>query len=189
MRMLLYHVSLSPITEFIPRVPMSRASGEDMHYKRICCCPTIKDCIDAMPGGASTLLCLQKIGIKAILYVYQFQVRANDPVVLSPEKVVKLVPDALINKEYWLFDSPKTTRKLYYTVDLIGTSPCKDKNGEFIYPVQDLRIRRLQSEPEYTNTDRILESLRGKERKNKFSQLIEKYGISCILREFYRAIS
>lgn len=102
--MILYHVSYKPIKNFILRVPKHRLADEDNTTPRICCSTTIENCIMAKPGQTEFLYLCMEHNLPCILYVYEFNVKSDDPNVIVPTQLQEsnAVPDAEILQEYWL---------------------------------------------------------------------------------------
>ena len=108
--MKLFHVSYTPVQEFIPRVPECRADGEDTITPRICFTPRIESCINAKPSGMLPIIASAQIGIPLAIYVYAIEVadyRREE--LLTPPEVKRSFHchDAVINQEYCLLCKPR----------------------------------------------------------------------------------
>lgn len=103
--MKLYCVSYEPILQLKPRVPKHRLDSEDNTTPRICCSPSIEDCLMSKPGQTEFLeLCLDS-GLPCILYCYSCEAAPEQPGVLCPEEVESHgVQDAVALQEYWVCD-------------------------------------------------------------------------------------
>lgn len=113
---MLYHVSLFPIKQFYPRIPVSRCCGEDFHIPRISFSRfSVLKALSAIPEGGRNIYCMLKLGICPVLYVYTIP---EDQCILVhyPEEkakgirymedILKYVPDSDLTGECWLLDKP-----------------------------------------------------------------------------------
>lgn len=183
--MILYHVSLVPVTRFYPRIPGNRAPGEDSKIKRICCSDSIKNCINAMPGGASTIDCLFRISAKPVIFVYKMEVPDHEEYMLDPKQVFPYVPDAISNSEYWLTQSPDDIRELVYHVRELKVKSGHDPYGMPIYHVGQICLDLIHDKATFKdNIQQILEQA-NPNNKEALAILIEKYGLSTCLRNIY----
>lgn len=183
--MTLYHVSLIPVTCFYPRIPGNRASGEDSKIKRICCSNSIKNCINAMPGGASTIDCLFRISAKPVIFVYKMEVPDHAEYMLDPKQVFPYVPDAISNSEYWLTQAPNDIRELVYHVRELKVKSGHDPYGMPVYHVGQICLDLIHDKATFKdNIQQILEQANSNN-KEALAILIEKYGLSTCLRNIY----
>lgn len=183
--MTLYHVSLIPVTCFYPRIPGNRASGEDSKIKRICCSNSIKNCINAMPGGASTIDCLFRISAKPVIFVYKMEVPDHAEYMLDPKQVFPYVPDAISNSEYWLTQAPDDIRELVYHVCELKVKSGHDPDGMPVYHVGQICLDLIHDKATFKdNIQQILEQA-NPNNKEALAILIEKYGLSTCLRNIY----
>lgn len=183
--MTLYHVSLIPVTCFYPRIPGNRASGEDSKIKRICCSNSIKNCINAMPGGASTIDCLFRISAKPVIFVYKMEVPDHAEYMLDPKQVFPYVPDAISNSEYWLTQAPDDIRELVYHVRELKVKSGHDPYGMPVYHVGQICLDLIHDKATFKdNIQQILEQA-NPNNKEALAILIEKYGLSTCLRNIY----
>lgn len=113
---MLYHVSLFPIKQFYPRIPVSRCCGEDFHIPRISFSRfSGLKALRAIPEGGRNISKMLKLGICPVLYVYTIP---EDQCILVhyPEEKVKgirymvdileYVPDSDLTGECWMLDKP-----------------------------------------------------------------------------------
>lgn len=183
--MTLYHVSLIPVTCFYPRIPGNRASGEDSKIKRICCSNSIKNCINAMPGDASTIDCLFRISAKPVIFVYKMEVPDHAEYMLDPKQVFPYVPDAISNSEYWLTQAPDVIRELVYHVRELKVKSGHDPYGMPVYHVGQICLDLIHDKATFKdNIQQILEQA-NPNNKEALAILIEKYGLSTCLRNIY----
>lgn len=107
-----------------PTIPYSRMTGEDEITPRICVARTVEDCLTSI-GFLS--LCYEEIervaedvdlppvstgdgselnemwrDLRFPFTLLTFEVAANDPSLIPPEKLENLVPDALYTGEHWI---------------------------------------------------------------------------------------
>lgn len=66
----LFHVSYKKIDSFTPRIPQSRADGENASVPRICFAETIEQCVNAKPSGLGPILSGLMNNLPVLLYVY-----------------------------------------------------------------------------------------------------------------------
>lgn len=108
--MKLYHVSYTPVQEFVPRVPECRADGEDAITPRICFTPRIEFCINAKPSGMLPIIASAQIGIPLAIYVYEIDLADyRHKELLTPPEVEQNLhcSDATFNHEYCLLCKPR----------------------------------------------------------------------------------
>lgn len=183
--MTFYHVSLVPVERFYPRIPGNRATGEDSKIKRICCSDSIKNCINAMPGGASTIDCLFRISAKPVIFVYKMEVPDHAEYMLDPKQVFPYVPDAISNSEYWLTQAPDDIRELVYHVRELKVKPGHDPYGMPVYHVGRICLDLIHDKATFKdNIQQILERA-NPDNREALAILIEKYGLSTCLRNIY----
>lgn len=183
---LLYHVSLEPVCHLIPRVPESRAPGEDNTRKRICLSTSIENCINAMPGSGSSLLCLRRLGITPVLFVYRVQVRWNADYLVYPHQIKHLVCDAEETKEHWLLKSPSFISRFAMKVDCFESETVTDPYGQEVCLVKNMRCSRIKHTGVSENAAALLKYFAedpGKERM--LQELIRKYDIRTVLTTMY----
>lgn len=187
--MTLYHVSVEPVQQFVPRVPKQRCPGEDGTIKRICCCKNIFECINAMPGGASVIDCLLHLCKNAVIYVYQFIVPDDADWVFNPAQTVRYVPDAEISGEYWLIKTPDQVLETMYLIHDIQIDHGIDRYGKDIYGLVDFAMDPVpeREEPE-NNIQRILSRIPPSE-QNQVMEIFQKYGLVTVLRNIYRELT
>lgn len=130
--MKLYHVSYTPVQEFVPRVPECRADGEDAITPRICFTPRIESCINAKPSGMLPIIASAQIGIPLAIYVYEIDLAdyRREELLTPPEVEQNLhCSDATFNREYCLLCKPRhvtVSRKeiVGYEVEWHDELPC-----------------------------------------------------------------
>lgn len=108
--MKLYHVSYTPVQEFVPRIPECRADGEDAITPRICFTPRIESCINAKPSGMLPIIASAQIGIPLAIYVYEIDLAdyRREELLTPPEVEQNLhCSDATFNHEYCLLCKPR----------------------------------------------------------------------------------
>lgn len=183
--MTLYHVSLIPVTCFYPRIPGNRASGEDSKIKRICCSNSIKNCINAMPGGASTIDCLFRISVNPVIFVYKMEVPEHAEYMLEPNQVFPYVPDAIGNSEYWLTETPVDIQELVYHVREMEIESGHDPYGMPVYHVGRICLDPISDRETFKDNIRQILEQAGPDNQEALAKLIEKYGLSTCLRNVY----
>lgn len=116
--MKLFHLSLSLIDEFKPRVPIHTRDDENKSINRICLSSNIENCLSAVGWGGSVVReedilygVLTNYKESKPIAIYQFDI--DEQYLLSPEQLVKnnYVKDALINDEYWYIGDKKLIPK------------------------------------------------------------------------------
>ena len=66
---MLYHVSLFPVKQFYPRIPVSRCCGENSYISRISFSQfSALKALSAIPEGGRNISCMLKLGICPVLY-------------------------------------------------------------------------------------------------------------------------
>ena len=61
---MLYHVSLFPVKQFYPRIPVSRCCGENSYISRISFSQfSALKALSAIPEGGRNISCMLKLGI------------------------------------------------------------------------------------------------------------------------------
>ena len=113
---MLYHVSLFPVKQFYPRIPVSRCCGENSYISRISFSQfSALKALSAIPEGGRNISCMLKLGICPVLYVYTIP---EDQCILVhyPEEkakgirymgdILEYVPDSDLTGECWLLDKP-----------------------------------------------------------------------------------
>lgn len=108
--MTLYHVSFQPVSLFVPRIPETRAPGENETIKRICFSDSILHALHAIPNAGDILdYFINQENIPLILYVYSMESdQLADSDWMDWEQVKAYVPDAILTKECWVMRSIKT---------------------------------------------------------------------------------
>lgn len=187
----LYHVSFTRVPEFYPRVPNERAQGEDSTIARVCFSDSIENCIAAMPGGVSGLSCLKRLGINPVIYVYEALVPENAPYLMYPDKVVEYVPDALFTNEHWLLEIPKdlTIAERAFYVDDFTEETQEDLYGNKLYYPYDFVLGKELLATDYDNVGQLLTLVEKEEDKEKVLSIIERNGMTNVLRNLYEAIN
>lgn len=163
--MKLYHVSFDTenrIESFTPRVPTRRAFNEDGTVTRISLSPSVQTCLLGhphmydifAPTGDGSLRVLdtphqhrlvREDGevLDGVLFdLYRFVIPEDDPSLLKPEAIRKVVPDALRTKEHWYRETltPDDVRRGL----LVGT---EGEGEEFLFrwhPLSDDELKRLE---------------------------------------------
>ena len=130
------HISVDAhqdIEEFIPRVPLHRAGGEDETRKRVCVSTSIEGCVKAAPSiwyrayeypsmdshdpyqHMSWVTTLLDHGERAgyLLKVYEFNLAEDSLVSAATLKENNWVPDADLTDEHWIMQ-PVTPSRSYY---------------------------------------------------------------------------
>lgn len=111
--MILYHVTndtqLPDVCMFMPRVPESAAFDENKNIPRICMCPSIELCLQAMPCD-SRCDCLSHDG-RIKVYSGEFEKEK----LIGPQELYdrNYVPDALENREYWVTQPVRLASRTY----------------------------------------------------------------------------
>lgn len=161
--MKLYHVSYTPVQEFVPRVPECRADGEDTITPRICFAPRIEFCINAKPSGMLPIIASAQIGIPLAIYVYAIELAdyRREELLIPPEvKQTLHCPDAVINQEYCLLCKPRnltvSRREIVgYTVNWRKKIPWLDRlisiesNSEWSFFWENI-VDRMNRENDYS---------------------------------------
>lgn len=94
--MRLYHISrkdLGDSTVFEPKIPKYRAFGEDTTLPRICCAPSIYNCLVSMEASAD-------VSVDKPLNLYVYCIDIDSSMVYFPES--DQVPDVFYTNEAWL---------------------------------------------------------------------------------------
>lgn len=107
--MTLYHVSFQPVSLFVPRIPETRAPGENETIKRICFSDSILHALHAIPNAGDILdYFINQENIPLILYVYSMESdQLADSDWMDWKQVKAYVPDAILTKECWVMRSMK----------------------------------------------------------------------------------
>ena len=131
---MLYHASLFPVKEFIPRIPLVRCENEDETFPRISFSEEDEfHAISAIPFIRENISMMLELGLYPTLYLYTYPETACRIVHsiyeeaegkrLLPSGDVQLyVPDAYLTKECWMLDSPdpsKMEMHLYEIEDIL----------------------------------------------------------------------
>ena len=80
----LFHVSYKKIDSFTPRIPQSRADGENASVPRICFAETIEQCVNAKPSGLGPILSGLMNNLPVLLYVYSIHTEDYPAELLLP---------------------------------------------------------------------------------------------------------
>ena len=115
----LFHVSYKKIDSFTPRIPQSRADGENASVPRICFAETIEQCVNAKPSGLGPILSGLMNNLPVLLYVYSIHTEDYPAELLLPPISVYenlSCKDALANCEYALLCRPKEVRERTFLV-------------------------------------------------------------------------
>ena len=150
---MLYHVSLFPVKQFYPRVPIARCLGEDDVIPRISFSEYSElEAIRAVPQAERNIQTLLDLGIEPTLYVYALAEKLCTVVDSPFEKAKGLrlfycteeyVPDTELTGECWLLDTPNMSDIICRTfritdiafdmldedvqrIESIGLVPCSD---------------------------------------------------------------
>lgn len=147
--MKLYHLSFDvegPLTRtFVPRVPEIKMGDENSSIRRICFSHNVLGCINAIPEVDK---CLDRTwdekstSSKAVLFCIDTKDFPDVRFLESQELYEQgLVPDAIVNQEYWCLSPVAMTGKM---VDLFPSSEkvrmlysAKEENRDFVYSVID----------------------------------------------------
>lgn len=179
---ILYHVSLEPVTHFIPRVPENRAPGEDCIQKRICLSTSIESCINAMPGSGASLLCLQRLGINPVLFVYRVQVHRNTDYLVYPHQIKQAVCDAEETEEHWLLKTPPMISKFTIQLEFFETKKVIDPYGNEVILIRNMQYRHMKHNDVSENAAALLNYFAAVPEKERLLRgLIQKYGIRTVL--------
>ena len=95
--MKLYHISRKDLGGYVvlePSIPTHKAFGENTTIPRICCAPSIYNCLIAMEAAAD----IDDVNNSSNLYVYYAEV---DPTAIYRPEVDE-VPDVFYTNEVWL---------------------------------------------------------------------------------------
>lgn len=115
----LFHVSYKKIDSFTPRIPQSRADGENASVPRKCFAETIEQCVNAKPSGLGPILSGLMNNLPVLLYVYSIHTEDYPAELLLPPISVYenlSCKDALANCEYALLCKPKEVRERTFLV-------------------------------------------------------------------------
>lgn len=105
--MTLYHVSFQPVPLFVPRIPETRAPGENDTIKRICFSDSILHALHAIPNAGDILdYFINQENIPLFLYIYSMESdQLADSDWMDWKQVEEYVPDAMLTKECWVMRS------------------------------------------------------------------------------------
>lgn len=144
-----YHISvnLEETERFIPRVPLERLEGEDAEIPRICVCTDIDNCIAAFPNAIHFRKFNECYDEHVLLRIYEFH-DLSDEIIIPPISLQHLVPDALINEEYWITEEIKPT--VSYIVEVIDFDFLQRDKNLFTYQLSklDKKTEKTFSNPE-----------------------------------------
>lgn len=128
--MKLYHVSLDLLHDgvFIPRIPKNRIPNEDSTYKRVCFSDSLEGCLAALPMGTTLE---EEIIEDQNGVVRVFEIDTEDfgsTLILTPNQLQfkKLVPDAVVNGEYWIRTTFKAKRTYLIQIQRIKMRKVKE---------------------------------------------------------------
>lgn len=185
--MVLFHISLTPVQEFSPRIPKFTAPGEDKTIKRVCFSDSILNCINAVTGQAAPILTLKRLGIVPCLYVYTYRYDSLRQEVMTTDAVSQYVPDAKLNQEYWIIEKPEVNLQVYHVEDLQVVLR-EDRYMETMYIVEDIKLKAVDFSGISENEVHLVEKFDGKEKKSMVN-LLHKYGLRDILCHFYEELN
>lgn len=101
-----YHISLSPVQTFEPRIPKMTYESEDRTIPRICVTSNLQKAFQAAPQMGNILRVFLDNGIHPIIYIYRFYKNDFKNAYMTPSEIKKYVADAEQNQEYWLLRKP-----------------------------------------------------------------------------------
>lgn len=123
----LYHVSLSPVHQFVLRVPATRSKGENDTIKRICFSDDIVRAVNAIPEFGNIVKFFLELGVDPHIWIYTLRkeqygllackteclkkgvarcIQKGIYPVLDFLAVSSYVPDAVATHEHWLLSEP-----------------------------------------------------------------------------------
>ena len=175
---ILYHVSLEPIAQFVPRIPKNVTSGENQTIARICLSESVTNCINKMPGHASSLIGLKLCDIDPIIYIYEFRIRSNNKHLLTPEDLHDMVPD--FDGEYWLTKTPKAIREYKALVTDFHANHMVDQDGNEFYTIKDLKYHFVSDSRD--NRQSLIDKVDGNQ---KIVQILDRYGVRTVMSNVF----
>ncbi len=101
-----YHISLSPIETFEPRIPKMTYESENRTISRICVTSNLQKAFRAAPKMGNILRVFLDNGIHPIIYIYRFYKKDFKDSYMTPSEIKEYVADAEANEEYWLLKKP-----------------------------------------------------------------------------------
>lgn len=101
-----YHISLSPVKEFVPRIPKMTYESENKTIPRICVSSNLQKAFRAAPQMGNILRAFLDNGIHPVIYIYRFYKKDFQNAYMTPSEVWEYVADAIANEEYWLLKAP-----------------------------------------------------------------------------------
>lgn len=168
------HVSLDIVERFVPRIPEHRIPGEDGTIPRICVSDRLLDCINAMPAGPEALQIMERLRVPLVIHAYYMQAEQ----VLPTKEITRYVPDAEWSHESWLLTEPTKVYRVDYHV--VNPQFFKPKTGPLKLLGAD--FKRCP----FTDNTKVLASRLGVQEKSKFMELVNKYGLSCVLYNMWK---
>ena len=177
---MLLHASFDVVNSFYPRVPseQTRMRGENDTIPRVCVCPTIAQCITAMPLAGETASKMHKLGMPVILHVYEL---ASDNI-LSNQAVQKYVPDAFETSEMWILDAPKIHSRTDYILDIQFKEVFE--RGELYHTIQRFKYTKVQYQD---NVENLLNILDIEEKREEWENLMRKHPFQSLLKSMYNS--
>lgn len=118
--MKVYHISRKDLGDsivLIPRIPTHRAHGENSTIPRICCTPSIYNCLIAMEATAD-------LNDKDITNLYVYCADVDPLIICQPE--LDEVPDAFYTNELWILQQQRFYKECNATLKIhmnIPSSP------------------------------------------------------------------
>ena len=168
------HVSFDIVDQFEPRIPKTCAIGEDQTIKRICVSDEILYALNALAESGKTLAVMQRLGLPLTMHAYYLE---SDHV-MAPDVVQRYVPDADINHESWILDSPIHVHRIDYEIMNPEFYKLLDDPDPFSHLI--LKNAQLQRVPECDNVELFMRHYHVKEQE-QLGTLIRKYGYSMVV--------
>lgn len=129
--------NLEEVDVFKPTVPRYTVLSEDRRTPRICVCKTIEECISAFSGAG--MLRRWNEDSYNLLRVFEFE-EIEEQYILSPNEIVKRVPDAIKNNEHWIVNRELKPSSSYI---IECTSGWFDQSDGTVY---DIKYRLIEQD-------------------------------------------
>ncbi len=136
------HVSFDEVTEFIPRIPKFRCTGEDDTIPRICVAESIRNCLRSAPGAGLAVKNLNGAGISFVIHSYLLWPHYGS--VKHTGWVKQHVPDAEFSGEIWLTKPPRLVQRRDYEILEPEYATSQDDHQ---YPIiTDCKLKRVKNQ-------------------------------------------
>lgn len=141
------HVSFDVVSEFIPRVPQNRISGEDAVTKRICVAPDILSALRALPRAGDTIQTMLTLNMPVVIHAYYLESEHY----LYTNEIKDLVPDAEITGEMWILQRPVAVRRVDYEIQNVEITERLDQHDKQFYYLLGGRLKRTKFQDNWEN--------------------------------------